>query len=157
MQITRAADYALRGMTYLARQEPGKLSIIKEISNEEGVPEKFMRKLFHILHTKGFIDGTRGKYGGIMLDIDPEKITMFDIIEAVDGPLALNLCMEGPDLCDIIDLCPMYDIWSEAQASVNKVLKQYTLKDIVNENRIHPKSKKNAANLVFHAKSSGSS
>ena len=40
MQITRAADYALRGMTYLAWQEPGKLSIIKEIANEEGVPEK---------------------------------------------------------------------------------------------------------------------
>ncbi len=157
MQITRAADYALRGMTFLARQEPGKLSIIKEISNEEGVPERFMRKLFHILHTKGFIGSARGRYGGIRLDIDPEKVTMFDIIEAVDGPLALNLCLEGPDFCDRIDLCPMCDIWSEAQASVNKVLKQYTLKDIVNENRIHPKSKKNAANIVFQAKSSGSS
>ena len=40
MQITRAADYALRGMTYLARQEPGKLSRVKEISNKEGIPEK---------------------------------------------------------------------------------------------------------------------
>ncbi len=131
MQITRAADYALRGMTYLARQEPGEFSTIKEISSEEGVPEKFMRKLFHILHTKGFIGSARGRYGGIRLDIDPEKVTMFDIIEAVDGPLALNLCLEGPDFCDRIDLCPMCDIWWEAQASVNKVLKQYSLKDIV--------------------------
>ena len=131
MQITRAADYALRGMTYLARQEPGELSTIKEISSEEGVPEKFMRKLFHILHKRGFIDSTRGKLGGIRLDIDSEEVTMLDIIEAVDGPLALNLCLEGPDLCDRIDLCPMCDIWCEAQASVNKVLKQYSLKDIV--------------------------
>ena len=131
MQITRAADYALRGMTYLARQEPGELSTIKEISSEEGVPEKFMRKLFHILHKRGFIDSTRGKLGGIRLDIDSEEVTMLDIIEAVDGPLALNLCLEGPDLCDRIDLCPMYDIWCEAQASVNQVLKQYSLKDIV--------------------------
>ena len=133
MKITKGADYALRGMTYLARQEPGKLSRVKEISNKEGIPEQFMGKLVNILHKRGFIDSTRGRYGGIRLDIDPEKITMFDIIEAVDGPLALNLCLEGPDLCDIIDVCPMYDIWSEAQASVNKVLKQYTLKDIVNE------------------------
>lgn len=131
MQITRAADYALRGMTYLARQEPGKLSMIREISIEEGVPEKFMRKLFHILHTKGFIDSTRGRYGGVRLHADPEKVTMFDIVEAIDGPLTLNLCLEEPNLCDRIDLCPMYDIWSEAQASVDKVLKRHTLKDIV--------------------------
>ena len=90
-----------------------------------------MRKLFHILHKRGFIDSTRGKLGGIRLDIDSEEVTMLDIIEAVDGPLALNLCLKGPDLCDRIDLCPMYDIWCEAQASVNQVLKQYSLKDIV--------------------------
>ena len=131
MQITRATDYALRGMTYLARQEPGKLSNIKEISNEEGVPEKFMRKLFHLLRKRGFIDSTRGKFGGIRLNIDPEKVTMLDIMEVVEGPLALNLCLEGPDLCDRIDLCTMCDIWFEAQASVNMVLKQHTLKDLV--------------------------
>ncbi|MCH7820128.1 MAG: Rrf2 family transcriptional regulator [Candidatus Marinimicrobia bacterium] len=150
MQITRAADYALRGMIYLARQDPGKFTYIREISNEEGVPEKFMRKLFHILHKSGFIDSTRGKFGGIRLNIVPEEVTMLDIIEAVDGPLALNLCLKWPDLCDRIDLCPMSDIWLEVQASVNKVLKQYTLKDIVNENRIQSWRKKNAENLVFH-------
>ena len=133
MQITRAADYALRGMTYLARQEPEKLTLIKEISNKEGIPEQFMRKLVHILHKKGFIKSTRGRQGGIRLDIDPEKVTMFDIIEAIDGPLALNLCLEDQDLCDRFDLCQMRDIWSEAQASVNKVLKQYTLNDIVSK------------------------
>ena len=131
MQITRATDYALRGMTYLARQEPGKLSNIKEISNEEGVPEKFMRKLFHLLRKRGFIDSTRGKFGGLRLNIDPEEVTMLDIMEAVEGPLALNLCLEGPDLCDRIDLCTMCDIWFEVQASVNMVLKQHTLKDLV--------------------------
>ena len=133
MKITRAADYALRCITYLARQEPEKLTLIKEISIKEGVPEMMTRKLVHILHKKGFISSVRGRYGGIRLDIDPEKLTMFDIIEAVDGPLALNICLEDPDLCDKIDQCPMYDIWSEAQASVNNVLKRHTLKDIVNE------------------------
>ena len=55
MQVTRAADYAMRAMIYLARQEESKLSNIKDIAEHEKIPEKFMRKLVHILHKSGYI------------------------------------------------------------------------------------------------------
>ncbi len=132
MQLTRAADYALRGMTYLARQDPFKYSRIREISKNENVPEKFMRKLIHMLNQKGYIESVRGKNGGIRLGTAPEDLSMLDIIEAVEGPIALNLCLKEPNECDLKDLCAMCGIWSEAQMELKKVLGKYSLKDIAN-------------------------
>lgn len=133
MQVTRAADYAMRGMIYLAQQESGKLSNIKEMADHENVPEKFMRKLIHILHKSGFIESKRGKYGGVKLLIEPEFITILDIYEAIEGPTAINICLKGPGLCKIQDTCPMCDVWKQAQDNLLRVLKQYTLKEILDK------------------------
>lgn len=132
MQLTRAADYALRGMVFLARQDFLKFTKISEIAESERVPEKFMRKLIHMLNQHGYIESVRGKNGGIRLGRDPDEINMLDIIEAVEGPMALNLCLKEPSQCDLIDLCTMCSIWSEAQQELLTVLKKYSLKDITN-------------------------
>ncbi len=132
MQLTRGADYALRGMTFLARQDSLKYIRIREISDSEDIPEKFMRKLIHILNQKGYLESVRGKNGGIRLGIEADEITMLDIIEAVEGPMALNKCLKEPSECDFIDLCTMCSIWYEAQKELKAVLEKYTLKDIAN-------------------------
>lgn len=132
MQLTRGADYALRGMTFLAGQDSLRYVRIKEISVEEDIPEKFMRKLVHILNQKGYLESVRGKNGGIRLGLDADKITMLDIIEAVEGPMALNKCLKDPNECDLKDLCLMCSVWSEAQRELKAVLEKYTLKDIAN-------------------------
>lgn len=130
MQVTRAADYAMRAMIYLARQEVGKLSNIKNIAEQEKVPEKFMRKLIHILHKSGYIESERGKYGGVRLLKRPEFITILDVYEAIEGPIAINICLKGPDLCDFQDTCSVCGVWQQAQDAFVKVLKQHTLKEM---------------------------
>lgn len=130
MQVTRAADYAMRAMIYLARQEVGKLSNIKDIAEHEKVPEKFMRKLVHILHKSGYIESERGKYGGVRLRKAPEFVTILDIYVAIEGPIAINICLKGPDLCDFQDTCSVCDVWKQAQDTFIKVLKQHTLKEM---------------------------
>lgn len=130
MQVTRAADYALRGMIYLARQEEGRLSNIKVMAKHENVPEKFMRKLIHILHKSGYIESKRGKYGGVKLGKKPEFITILDIYETIEGPVALNICLKGTDKCELQNSCPMCDVWKQAQDKFIGVLEKYTLKEI---------------------------
>ena len=130
MQVTRTADYAMRAMNYLARQEVGKLSNIKDIAEHERVPEKFMRKIVHILHKSGYIESARGKYGGVRLLKGPELVTILDIYEGIEGPLAINICLKGPDLCDFQDTCSVCDVWKQAQDTFVKVLKQHTLKEM---------------------------
>lgn len=130
MQVTRAADYAIRGMIYLAQQEPGALSNIKDIADHEKVPEKFMRKLLHILHKSGFIASERGKYGGVRILKKPEFVTILDIYEAIEGPLAINICLKGPDLCEFQNTCSVCNVWQQAQDKFVEVLKQHTLKEM---------------------------
>lgn len=129
MQVTRAADYAMRGMVYLARQEPGELSNIRDMANHEKVPEKFMRKLVHILHKSGYIESERGKYGGVRLGKEPAFITILDIYEAIEGPVSFNICLKGPDLCEFQETCSMCDVWGRAQTEFISILKNHTLKD----------------------------
>lgn len=130
MQLTRGADYALRGMIFLAGQDSLKYIQIREISIREDIPEKFMRKLVHILNQKGYLESVRGINGGIRLGIEADKITMLDIIEAVEGPMALNLCLQEPNECELKNRCLMCSIWSEAQKDLKAVLEKYTLKDV---------------------------
>lgn len=132
MQLTRGAEYALRGMTFLAQQDSLKYITIREISDSADIPEKFMRKLIHFINQKGYLESVRGKNGGIRLGIEADEITMLDIIEAVEGPMALNKCLKDPSECDFMDLCAMCSIWYEAQTELKAVLEKYTLKDIAN-------------------------
>ena len=133
MQLTRAADYALRGMIFLARQDSLKYTRISEIADNEKVPEKFMRKLIHILNQKGYLESVRGKNGGIRLGRDPDKLSILDIVEAVEGPMALNLCLKEPSECDLKDICSMGSVWSEAQIALMAVLRKYSLTDMAND------------------------
>ena len=133
MQLTRAADYALRGMIFLARQDSLKYTRISEIADNEKVPEKFMRKLIHILNQKGYLESVRGKNGGIRLGRDPDKLSILDIVEAVEGPMALNICLKEPNECDLKDICSMCSVWSEAQIALMAVLRKYSLTDMAND------------------------
>ena len=73
---------------------------------------------------------SQAKNGGITLRDDPKKITVLQVIEAVEGPIALNICMIGPDECDRQDTCAMCNVWTEAQSNLVDVLGKYTLSDI---------------------------
>ena len=138
MQLTRAAEYALRGMSHLARVDNGELCQISDLAKLEDVPETFMRKIVHILSRSGLIRSLRGKNGGITLRDDPKKITVLQVIEAVEGPIALNICMIGPDECDRQDTCAMCNVWAEAQSNL-KNLKEKRLNTALDKVKEHPR------------------
>lgn len=132
MQLTRAAEYAIRGTIYLAEQPNGKLSQISDIAEKEDVPETFMRKIIHILSKNGIIRSLRGKNGGVKLRKSPGKIYLFDIIEAIEGPIYLNRCLIGKEECDKIEDCHVFPVWEEAQEKLIDVLKKYSIADLIN-------------------------
>ena len=73
MELTRAADYALRGVLYLSMKPKDSLSIISEIAEEMDIPEGFLARIFQILAKSGIIRSHRGKRGGFSLSRPPEK------------------------------------------------------------------------------------
>jgi Rrf2 family protein len=91
MQILRRVDYGLRAVIYLSVQDPEKCCSITEIAKQQGVPKKFLEKIIQDLMRCGLIKSKRGACGGYYtLARSPEQISFYDVIEAIEGPIAVK-------------------------------------------------------------------
>lgn len=115
MQVSRRVDYALRAAINLARQTPGRASSVGEISQQEAIPKKFLEKIIQDLIHAGIVVSRRGAHGGYTLARDPNEISFRDVMEAVEGPIALNVCVGDRTLCSVSVTCGMQHVWAEGQ------------------------------------------
>ncbi len=115
MQVSRRVDYALRATIYLARQEPGRAASVTEISSTEAIPRKFLEKIIQDLIHAGLVTSRRGAHGGCLLARAPDEISFKEVMEAVEGPIALNVCVGDPHVCSVSTTCGMQHIWAEGQ------------------------------------------
>lgn len=127
VRLTRAGEYAIRGMVHLARQPRDQLVLISQIAESEDVSVSFLAKIFQSLAKAGLIESQRGATGGVNLNLMPEQISIRQIVEAVEGPLALNRCLLPEDACGRGETCPIANVWREAQDRLTEVLDRYTL------------------------------
>lgn len=125
MQITRQADYALRAMLHLSRMEPGKRAATRQIAETQKIPPSFLAKIVSQLSIAGLIHTSRGARGGVLLSRPAAEISLLEVVEAIDGPIALNDCTTSPESCDVDD-CPLHDIWYETQLELVKKLRNTT-------------------------------
>jgi Rrf2 family protein len=122
MQITRQADYAIRAVRYLAKQPPNQRSATSTVAREMKIPPSFLAKIISQLSIAGLLHTSRGARGGVTLAREPGKISMLDVVEAIDGPILLNECVGDPANCEFSDDCPVHPIWLEVQESLVKRL-----------------------------------
>jgi len=127
MQIPRRVDYGLRAVIYLSGQDPEKCCSIAEISKQQGVPRKFLEKIIQDLIRSGLLKSKRGACGGYALARAPEKISFTDVIEAIEGPIAVNACMDEHLGCTQMPRCTMIGVWSEVQKKIDEVLSGTTI------------------------------
>lgn len=118
-RLSKAAEYAIRGVLYLSGKTDNRTTGIEEIAKAQNVPPAYLAKLFQTLGKKGFVRSVRGHDGGFILIKKPEEISFLEIIEAVEGPIFLNECLIHEGFCPMDKVCPVHDIWREAQ---NKLL-----------------------------------
>lgn len=132
MQISRKVDYALRAVIYLTYQNDLRPCSVAEIAAREGIPKKFLEKIIQDLIHQGIVRSTRGAQGGYTLAKDPDRITFKDVIEAIEGPVSVNVCVgtgTGP-ACTLYKNCGMLWVWQEAQRRVMEVFANTTLADV---------------------------
>ena len=130
MQIPRRVDYGLRAIIYLSTRDPQKCCSIAEIAREQNVPRKFLEKIIQDLMRRGLIRSKRGACGGYTLARLPDQISFYDVIEALEGPIAVNVCMNEELSCDQLPRCAMVGVWSEIQQKVTEVFTRTTLADL---------------------------
>ncbi|MFP6664680.1 MAG: Rrf2 family transcriptional regulator [Deltaproteobacteria bacterium] len=132
MQVSRRLDYALRAALHLARQAPDHTCSVAEISATESVPKKFLEKILQDLIRRGIVRSKRGAHGGYLLAKAPSEISFRDVMEAVEGPLALNVCVGEGDhtLCSVSSGCGMQHIWAEGQRRLVDLFSKTRLSDL---------------------------
>lgn len=133
-QIQRGTDYGVRVMCHLAALGPGGRAKLEELTDATDVPASYLSKILQTLSRAGLITSRRGTSGGFALNQPPDQITLLDVITALEGPVALNLCLMASDSCHLQPSCPVHLVWCEAQERVTGILKSYTL-DKVNAAR----------------------
>ena len=129
MQIPRKIEYALRAMIHLADNVDG-VARGSEIANHEHIPKYYLEKVIRDLMRGGLVRARRGPGGGYQLARPPETISFRDVIEAVEGPITLNLCVEGGTQCSLQPTCRMFRVWEEGQRSLLDIFSHTTIHEI---------------------------
>jgi len=127
MQLTRAADYAVRVMIHLAGLPPGARISRSELSVAAECPEQFLCKVLQNLTRAGLVISHRGNTGGFELEESHRSSSVLEVVEAVEGPIRLNLCLTSDHACSRQGWCPAHGVWAEAQAALIGVLRGATI------------------------------
>jgi len=129
MQIPRKIEYALRAMIHLA-DDPDGVANGNEIAEHEHIPKYFLEKVIRDLMRSGLVRSRRGPGGGYQLSRPAETISFKDVIEAVEGPINLNVCLEDTSTCSLQPRCRMFRVWEHGQRALLEVFSQTNLQQI---------------------------
>jgi Rrf2 family protein len=132
MQLTRAADYAVRVMIHLASQPEGTVVSKTVLAKASESPESFLSKILQTLARAGLIQARRGVVGGFSLLARGAQATLLDVVESIDGPIALNVCLNSGE-CRREAECAARDVWVRAQSAMLSVLREAKIAEMARE------------------------
>ncbi len=135
MQITRQTEYAIHTLLELSRVPFGELIQTRTIAERQDIPEDFLKKTIQLLVRAGLVHTQRGTQGGVRLARPSDQITLLDAITAIEGPLAINVCLEYGNQCPNKGTCQVHRILSGVQRAMLEELKSKTFADIVEMER----------------------
>jgi len=127
MLLTRAADYAVRVMIHLAGLPPGVRANRSDLASQAGCPEQFLSKVLQSLTRAGLIISHRGNTGGFELQEPHRSASILEVVEAVEGPIRLNVCVNSEIVCTRQAWCPAHPVWADAQEALEAVLQGATI------------------------------
>jgi len=140
MQLTRAADYGVRAMVHLAGLPAGARAGVAELAKAAEVSPAFLTKVLQRLTSSGLLMAHRGPGGGFSLTAPADEIALLQVVEAIEGPLCLNLCT-GPcgtpaAQCHRQPWCGVHLVWMDAQAKLREVLSGASVGSLARESAL---------------------
>ena len=124
--ISREADYAVRVIVQMASSVDDRFQS-KTLAKDGNIPESFLFKILQTLIRHGVVRSYRGVGGGYQLAIDPAGLSLYRLLEMVEGPLTLNLCVVSGTGCEFTEQCGVHEVWSSAQNELRKTLESVTI------------------------------
>ena len=133
MRLTRAGEYAVRCVLYLASKGVGIICNRKQVAAEMDIPDQFLGKIAQQLARSGFLEIIQGAKGGLRLTVAPENLTLLDVVEAVIGEIFLNDCVIRPDSCERSQSCTVHLVWEKARSQLRDTLQEATFASLLTD------------------------
>lgn len=130
---SRRCEYAIQATLFLAASGRDGYVTIREIGSKLGVSYQYLTKVLQDLSEIGMIRSARGPNGGVLFIKPPEKISLKDILVAIDGPQLFEKCVLGIAACNDDTPCPMHAAWSEVMKCVDETLSRTTIADLASD------------------------
>lgn len=140
MKLSTRSRYGLRLMFELALSYGSRAIQLQDIAQKQELSEKYLSKLIISLRAAKLIGSVRGAHGGYVLKRDPDKITLREIVIALEGGLSIVDCTENSSECPRSKRCPTRDIWCGLNAVISNYLENLTLSDVVEKYRAENKN-----------------
>jgi Rrf2 family protein len=135
MRITLESDYALRILTAMASYEG--ITDAKTISQDTSVTQRFTLKILHKLVQGDLVQSYKGVNGGYKLKASPDKITLKNVIELIDGPIAIARCLDSGESCSLNcdkSACDYHHIFDIISIELASKLNRITIQDVIDKN-----------------------
>ena len=135
LKISAKARYALRIVLDVAvHMRSGQLRSGAAIAQAQNISEKFLSRIVIPLRERGILASVRGVNGGFRLACPPEDISLLDIVETVQGPLAVLDCLLPGSVCDRLNTCLARKVWSDVNTAFANTLARQTVATIMTRN-----------------------
>lgn len=131
MRLSRAGEYAVRCVFYLAGKPHGSVVPRYVVAEAMGIPEAFLAKIGQALAKAGILDILQGAKGGYRLRKPPKELTLLEVVEAVMGELFLNDCILNPDSCSRRPRCAIHQVWQKAREALRATLTEANFEELL--------------------------
>lgn len=138
LTISRETDYAARVLLHLALQVENGRSTTREIAQQRLIPRALVRRVVTRLAAAGFVVTARGSEGGIALARPASDISLLEVVEALEGPLALNQCVVEASICPLVPACNIHEAWVHARDVIRSHLQQITFEQLAGQKEVSP-------------------
>ena len=109
--------------------------LLKDIAKRQQISGRYLEHVIVSLKVAGLVKSMRGARGGFSLAKPPFQIRLSEIIQIMEGSIAMVECVDDPTVCSRADLCVTRDIWAEMKKAMNGVLESTTLQDLIERQR----------------------
>ena len=130
MKLSTRTRYAARALAELAKVEPPGTVSLQDVARSQELSPKYLERIFITFRARGLLRTVRGPHGGYALARPPETITLREVCEILEGPVAPVDCVDCPESCPRKDICPTRDTWVEITQAVVGVLERTTIRDL---------------------------
>lgn len=133
MNFNKTTSYALNVLSYMA-EKPEDMYSAKQLHEHLNIPYPYLRQLLTDLSKAGFIKSIQGRYGGFVFAKNIKKISVGDVVNAMEGIEIFSNCIIGFKECPFDMPCALHESWEKSRKQITDILRKTTLADFKNKN-----------------------